>query len=56
VNQVHHDYIFDHKKMPCGPRILTAFIYMNDVEEGGATYFPQLNITVRPKVSQAGPS
>lgn len=50
--KVHHDYIFDHRRMPCGPRILTAFVYFSDVEEGGTTDFPKLNITVRPKAGR----
>jgi 2OG-Fe(II) oxygenase superfamily len=32
-----------------GDRILTVFLYLNDVEEGGATTFPELNVTVLPK-------
>ncbi len=39
--------------MPCGVRILTLFIYLNDVEEGGGTSFPLVNdrkgIVVQPK-------
>jgi len=45
----HHDFIPGHMDMPCGPRILTAFIYFNEVEEGGGTRFNKLNITVQPK-------
>ena len=29
--------------------MLTAFLYLNDVEEGGGTNFPRLDITVLPK-------
>eukprot|EP00041_Stephanoeca_diplocostata_P011031 m.178061 g.178061 ORF g.178061 m.178061 type:complete len:145 (-) comp18385_c0_seq5:7446-7880(-) len=47
--KVHHDYIDGHATMPCGPRILTAFIYFSDVEEGGHTHFPMLGIKVPPK-------
>eukprot|EP00038_Savillea_parva_P027121 m.57645 g.57645 ORF g.57645 m.57645 type:complete len:376 (-) comp7779_c0_seq1:2444-3571(-) len=50
--KVHHDYIYDHKTMPCGPRILTAFQYLNDVGAGGGTHFTQLNITVYPKAGR----
>ena len=32
-----------------GPRIVTAYLYLNDVEQGGGTEFDQLNITVTPK-------
>ena len=49
----HHDYIAHHKEKPCGVRILTLFIYLNDVEEGGGTRFPLLDITVQPKKGNA---
>jgi len=49
----HHDYIGHHKDMPCGVRILTLFIYLNDVEAGGGTHFPLLDITVQPKKGNA---
>ena len=29
--------------------MITALIYLNDVEDGGATYFPELNISINPK-------
>ena len=32
-----------------GQRIYTAIAYLNDVEEGGATEFIDLNISVKPK-------
>jgi hypothetical protein len=35
--------------LACGPRILTFFLYLSDVEEGGETNFPLLNISVNPK-------
>ena len=46
-----HDY--SEKSLRCvkygGFRLLTALCYLNDVEEGGGTNFPKLNITVKPK-------
>merc|ERR1712228_873279 len=37
-----------------GPRILTFFLYLNDVEEGGETAFPELNgLKVIPKKGKA---
>jgi prolyl 4-hydroxylase len=40
--------------MPCGPRILTFFLYFSDVQEGGGTNFPQLdNLTITPKKGRA---
>jgi prolyl 4-hydroxylase len=50
--KVHHDYLpFEAKRVP-GPRILTVFMYLNDVEEGGETRFPLLNLTVKPKMGR----
>jgi prolyl 4-hydroxylase len=59
----HHDYIGLDRKRPQGVRILTVFLYLNDVEEGGGTNFPKLKnkelevddlkgITVQPKVGR----
>jgi prolyl 4-hydroxylase len=41
------------KLLSCGPRILTFFLYLSDVEEGGETVFPTLNIKVKPKKGRA---
>ena len=49
----HHDYIEHHEHRAQGPRILTFFLYLSDVEEGGGTNFPVLNITVQPKRGKA---
>lgn len=49
----HHDYINHHVRRPCGPRVLTFFLYLSDVEEGGGTQFTDLNITIQPKVGRA---
>jgi prolyl 4-hydroxylase len=49
----HHDYIGHHIDMPCGVRILTLFIYLNDVEEGGGTSFPIPGVVVTPKRGSA---
>mmetsp|Transcript_32631 Transcript_32631/g.75071 ORF Transcript_32631/g.75071 Transcript_32631/m.75071 type:complete len:348 (-) Transcript_32631:112-1155(-) len=45
----HHDYIPMHTGRAEGNRILTVFLYLNDVEAGGGTNFPKLDITVMPK-------
>jgi hypothetical protein len=37
----------------CGPRMLTFFIYLSDVEAGGGTDFPILGLTVMPKRGSA---
>uniref|UniRef100_A0A7S4EGS1 Fe2OG dioxygenase domain-containing protein n=1 Tax=Pseudo-nitzschia australis TaxID=44445 RepID=A0A7S4EGS1_9STRA len=36
-----------------GGRILTVFLYLNDVEGGGETIFPRLNLTVTPQKGRA---
>ena len=38
---------------PAGPRILTIFLYLNDVEAGGGTRFTDLDATVNPKKGKA---
>ena len=47
--RAHHDYIEADKNRQPGPRILTAFLYLNDVPAGGGTNFPDLDLTVMPK-------
>lgn len=49
----HHDYISFHTKRQCGVRVLTLFLYLNDVPAGGGTKFDKLNITVMPKRGKA---
>lgn len=34
-------------------RILTFYMYLNDVEEGGETHFPYANVTATPRVGRA---
>jgi prolyl 4-hydroxylase len=46
ATDTHHDYIEHDIERPQGVRILTVFLYLNDVEEGGGTNFPLLD-TVR---------
>lgn len=45
----HHDYIEYETDRQGGVRIITIYLYLNDVEAGGGTNFPDLNITVMPK-------
>jgi len=49
---VHHDGSNDNH-MPAGPRVFTFFLYLSDVEEGGETHFPKLNIKVKPRKGSA---
>lgn len=36
-----------------GNRVGTLILYLNDVEKGGGTYFPQLNLAIHPKKGSA---
>lgn len=51
--QTHNDFIPYQVGRQCGPRIMTFYMYLNDVEEGGGTNFPKLNMTVTPKRGRA---
>jgi prolyl 4-hydroxylase len=48
----HHDYIGHQRDRQCGPRILTVFMYLNEVEAGGGTRFTDLDMTVVPQVGR----
>eukprot|EP00040_Diaphanoeca_grandis_P012302 m.62455 g.62455 ORF g.62455 m.62455 type:complete len:447 (+) comp23158_c0_seq1:267-1607(+) len=52
--KAHHDNIGETVNNMCGPRLLTAFFYFTNAgpDDGGATAFPSLNITVKPKVGR----
>jgi len=51
----HHDSSESDNDMLAGPRILTFFLYLSDVEEGGGTQFTDLKppITMEPKKGSA---
>jgi prolyl 4-hydroxylase len=51
--RTHHDYIDFEVNRQGGVRLLTVFLYLNDVEAGGGTNFPLLDITVMPKKGRA---
>lgn len=51
--RAHHDYGGEDRGLACGPRILTFFLYLSDVDGGGETSFPKLNIDVKPKKGKA---
>jgi prolyl 4-hydroxylase len=51
--KAHTDFIDHHLQRQEGVRLLTLFMYLNDVEEGGGTNFPALNLTVTPKQGRA---
>jgi prolyl 4-hydroxylase len=52
----HHDYIYLTENLELerqeGHRILTVFLYLNNVEAGGGTAFTHLDITVMPEVGK----
>lgn len=53
--RAHHDYFFEtqgywHRvRKDGGQRTWTAMVYLNDVPEGGATWFPQAGLRVLPR-------
>jgi prolyl 4-hydroxylase len=49
---IHHDYIPMHYNRQQGVRMLTAYLYLSDVEAGGGTNFDLLDITVMPKIGR----
>jgi prolyl 4-hydroxylase len=53
TTQDHHDYILHNFDRQQGVRILTAYLYLNDVEAGGGTKFTDLDLTVMPKLGRA---
>jgi len=47
--KVHTDYNPHERKRPQGVRVLTVFLYLSDVQAGGGTHFPKLDLTIEPK-------
>jgi prolyl 4-hydroxylase len=53
--RAHHDYFHESESywqrmlQEGGQRTWTSMIYLNDVEEGGATWFPQAGIKIAPR-------
>eukprot|EP00931_Biecheleriopsis_adriatica_P096190 TRINITY_DN69847_c0_g1_i1.p1 TRINITY_DN69847_c0_g1~~TRINITY_DN69847_c0_g1_i1.p1 ORF type:complete len:371 (-),score=66.07 TRINITY_DN69847_c0_g1_i1:28-1095(-) len=45
----HNDYLDEQEQQVCGGRVGTFFMYLNDVPEGGETFFKHWNITVTPR-------
>jgi len=42
----------DNWNIPTATRQVSIILYLNDVNEGGCTFFPDLNIRIRPKKGQ----
>lgn len=51
--KAHFDFFNSASKAAKNNRISTLVIYLNDVEEGGETYFPKLNLSISPKKGRA---
>lgn len=51
--KAHYDYFRSKAKATNNPRISTLVLYLNDVEEGGETYFPNMNLSVSPHQGMA---
>lgn len=51
--KAHFDFFNPTNKIGTNPRISTLVMYLNDVEQGGETYFPKLNFSVSPQKGMA---
>ncbi|MCD8510019.1 MAG: 2OG-Fe(II) oxygenase [Bacillus sp. (in: Bacteria)] len=47
--KAHFDYFNSASQQTTNPRISTLVMYLSDVEQGGETYFPKLNLSVSPQ-------
>lgn len=50
--KAHHDY-FSSTSNVTNNRISTLIMYLNDVEQGGETFFPHLNLSITPQKGMA---
>ena len=48
VDREHHDQNAP-RHSAWGPRLYTFFMFLSEVEQGGETVFPRLNVSVAPK-------
>ncbi|WP_342509678.1 2OG-Fe(II) oxygenase [Sporosarcina sp. FSL K6-2383] len=51
--KAHYDFFSSTSKAASNNRISTLVMYLNDVEEGGETYFPKLDFSVSPQKGTA---
>ncbi|MBP1934514.1 prolyl 4-hydroxylase [Ammoniphilus resinae] len=51
--RAHFDFFSSAHKAANNPRISTLVMYLSDVEQGGETYFPKLNLAVSPHKGMA---
>ncbi|ATP41629.1 2OG-Fe(II) oxygenase [Solibacillus sp. R5-41] len=51
--KAHYDFFSSTSKLANNNRISTLVMYLNDVEQGGETFFPKLNLSVTPHKGMA---
>ena len=51
--KAHYDFFSSTSKVANNNRISTLIMYLNDVEQGGETFFPKLNLSVTPQKGMA---
>ncbi|MBO0588143.1 2OG-Fe(II) oxygenase [Sporosarcina sp. E16_8] len=51
--KAHYDFFSSTSKVAKNNRISTLIMYLNDVEQGGETFFPKLNLSVTPQKGMA---
>lgn len=51
--KAHYDFFSSTSKAANNNRISTLVMYLNDVEQGGETFFPKLNLSVSPQKGMA---
>lgn len=51
--KAHYDFFSSTSKIANNNRISTLVMYLNDVEQGGETFFPELNLSVSPQKGMA---
>ncbi|MDQ0271738.1 2OG-Fe(II) oxygenase [Cytobacillus purgationiresistens] len=51
--KAHYDFFSSTNRASLNNRISTIVIYLNDVEQGGETFFPKLNFSVSPRKGMA---
>ncbi|EWG11221.1 2OG-Fe(II) oxygenase [Cytobacillus firmus] len=51
--KAHFDFFSSTSRAASNPRISTLVMYLNNVEQGGETYFPKLNFSVSPQKGMA---
>ncbi len=51
--KAHFDFFSSTSKAASNPRISTLVMYLNDVEQGGETFFPELKLSISPQKGMA---